>query len=235
MPGAPVLPSLRHASMTPPTPVAAPATRPASLAQAHALLTFTFALYVISVAVGLTWDGAWHATHLFNGFYAPPHVFIYTMVAITAYLVAVLTFTPSLRQWFGSGLAVPLLPFEVPGALLLTGLGLATLGCAGILDDIWHTNFGLDETGWSTPHAMIGWALLMTTLGFVACRLALRPWYGLPWYTVALLAGAALAFSQRPFIGPMGSNSPVEVMRAILRAPIVLAQPSLQHTFRIYI
>jgi hypothetical protein len=33
----------------------------------------------------------------------------------------------------------------------------------------------------------------------------------------------------------MGSNSPVEVMSAILRAPIVLAQPPLQHTFRIYI
>ncbi|MGH2485113.1 MAG: hypothetical protein ACRDHE_03775 [Ktedonobacterales bacterium] len=80
---------------------------------------------------------------------------------------------------------------------------------------------------------MIGWALLITTLGFAACRLALRPWYGLPWYTVALLAGSAFAFSRRPFIGPMDSNSPIEVMRAIPRAPIVLAQPSLQHTYRI--
>ena len=212
-----------------------PTDRPASLAQAHLLLTFTFILYVLSVAVGLSWDGVWHATHLFNGFYVPPHLFIYSMVAVVAYLVATLTFTPSLRQWFGPGLRVPLFRFPVPSPLLLTGGGLMTLACAGGLDDLWHTNFGLDETGWSTPHAMIGWALLITALGFIACRLALRPWYGLPWYTVALLAAVALAFSQRPFIGPFGSNAPIEVIRAILRTPIILAQPTAQHTFRIYI
>lgn len=32
--------------------------RPASLTQAHLLLTFI--LYVVSVAVGLSWDGLWH-------------------------------------------------------------------------------------------------------------------------------------------------------------------------------
>ena len=226
--------------MTPAMPapvssVAPPASRPASLAQAHTLLAFTFTLFVLSVGIGLTWDGAWHATHVFDGFYVPPHLFIYSMVAVVAYLVAVLVFSPSLRQWFGPGLRVPFFRFGVPSPLLLTGGGLVTLACAGVLDDLWHSNFGLDETGWSTPHAMIGWALLITTLGFVACRLALRPWYGLPWYTLALLVGVALAFSQRPIVGPLGSNHPIPVMQAILRAPIILAQPSAQHTFRIYI
>ena len=34
--------------------------RPASLTQAHLLPTFTFILYVVSVAVGLSWNGLWH-------------------------------------------------------------------------------------------------------------------------------------------------------------------------------
>lgn len=215
-PLAPATPSADLAATTPALAVS----RPSSLAQAHLLLTFTFFLFVVSVAVGLSWDGLWHATHIFNGFYVPPHLFIYSMVAVVAYLVAVLTFTPSLRQWFGPGLRAPLFPFAVPAPLLLTGGGLVTLACAGGLDDLWHTNFGLDETGWSTPHAMIGWALLITALGFIACRLALRPWYGLPLYTVALLAGAALAFSQRPIIGPLGANAPIQDTRAVCSTPI---------------
>src|SRR5215831_14307735 len=104
--------------------VPASAVQPASLAQAHTLLTFTLALFVASVAVGLAWDRAWHATHVFDTFYAPPHVFTYAMALVTAHLVGVLTFSRELRVWFGPAVRVPLLPFAVPGALVLAGGGL---------------------------------------------------------------------------------------------------------------
>jgi len=207
----------------------------ASLAQAHTLLTFTLALFVASVAIGLGWDRAWHATHVFDTFYSPPHVFSYAMALVTAYLVGVLTFSRELRAWFGPGLRVPPLPFAVPGALMLTGGGLGTLALAGLLDDIWHSNFGLDETGWSTPHAMIGWGLLATMLGFISCRLALARWRPLRWYTRLALGWLGLAFSARPIIGPLEANISPAAVAATRTLPVLLVQPAAQHTFRIYL
>src|SRR5262249_60818257 len=96
----------------------------ASLAQAHTLPTFTLALFVASVAVAPAWDRAWHATHVFDTFSSPPHVFTYAMALVTALLVGVLTFSRDLRVWFGPVVCVPPLPFAVPGALVLTGGGL---------------------------------------------------------------------------------------------------------------
>jgi hypothetical protein len=106
---------------------------------------------------------------------------------------------------------------------------------AGLLDDVWHSNFGLDETGWSTPHAMIGWGLLATVLGFICCRLALAPHRPLRWYTRLLLGWLALAFSARPFIGPLESNISPAALQAIRTLPVLLAQPAAQHTLRIYL
>ena len=62
------------------------------------------------------------------------------------------------------------------------------LGFAGlVLDNYWHTNFGLDETAWSMPHAMLGWSWFVAMLGFIACRLALRPYRPLRWVTAVAL------------------------------------------------
>lgn len=224
----------------PPVPFAAaptipppPSANPAGLRSAYWLLWLTFAFYVVAIGLGLAWDRAWHATHVFDTFFSPPHVFTYSMAAITAILVAVLTFTPHLRRWFGAGVVVPLFRFAVPGPLALTGGGLVLLATAGCLDAIWHSNFGLDETLWSTPHAMIGWGLCITMLGFISCRLALRPYRPLHWYSALVLGFLALSYSLAPFTGPLGSNHGPALLRVIARAPVLLAQPAAEHTFRI--
>jgi hypothetical protein len=126
----------------------------------------------------------------------------------------------------GSTVRLPALAVPVPGALALAGAGLVLLGIAGaVLDNAWHTAFGLDETPWSLPHSMLGWAWLITLLGFVAARLGLRPYRPLRWYTSLTLGFLLLAFSVAPFLGPMRTATTLEVLEA--RAAAVQTVPAL--------
>jgi hypothetical protein len=210
-------------------------TAPARPAREIRLLWLACVWLIVTVGVGRTWDAAWHATHVFDSFWSPPHLFVYTMATLNGLLIAGMVFAPGVRRWFGAGFHVLLVPFEVPGALFILGGGFVSLGFAGmVLDNLWHTSFGLDETAWSAPHAMIGWSLFVIALGFVACRLALRPEYLLRWYTVLLLGLLMFSFSM-PFLGPLARNNTPETISAIARIPALAAQRPAQHMFRIYL
>jgi hypothetical protein len=122
-----------------------------------------------AAAIGLGWDRRWHATHVFNSFYSPPHLFIYSMLGLTVLTVGVIVSAPRLRSQFASQpIAIPFTSWELPGALALCAGGLGVVMLAGLFDDIWHSNFGLDETAWSFPHAMIGTGLQLTFMGILA-------------------------------------------------------------------
>jgi hypothetical protein len=208
---------------------------PPGVTRAHGLLWLALWLELVVVGIGIPADRGWHATHVFDGFFSPPHIFIYASAIVVALVVAYMVFAPRVRVWFGPGFRLPPFPFPVPGPLMLAGGGLVLLAVAGGLDSIWHTAFGLDETGWSTPHAMIGWALLLTVLGFVACRLALRPYRQLRWYSVLFFGVLLIGFTATPFMGPLNGNTTPERVQAISRIPILFAQAAAQHTFRIYL
>ena len=182
-------------------------------------LWFALVFMLITVSIGISWDGAWHTQNKFETFYSPPHVFIYASTIITILLVAGLTFSPNLRPWFGTAFRMRLFTFPVPGALVITAGGLAMLGFAGlVLDNYWHTNFGLDETAWSMPHAMLGWSWFVATLGFIACRLALRPYRPLRWVTAVALGWLILGFSMTPFLGPLHKTMTPDRLAAQNRA-----------------
>ena len=218
---------------------APPLSAPTSVDQAGRRLWFALLFMVVSVSIGLAWDRGWHATHKFETFYSPPHLFIYTMTIVTILLVAGMTFSARVRPWFGTAFRMRLFTFPVPGALVITAAGLAMLGFAGLaLDNYWHTNFGLDETNWSTPHAMLGWSWFVTVLGFVSCRLALRPYRPLRWFTAVALGWLILAFSATPFLGPFHANTTPDKVeaqrRAIASLPALVGQTGLVHVERIY-
>jgi hypothetical protein len=65
-------------------PTATPGTRRAVLMVDLALL-FLLAASVI----GLGWDRRWHTTRVLVSFYSPPHIFIYTVLALTMSTIAV--------------------------------------------------------------------------------------------------------------------------------------------------
>ena len=207
-----------------------------NLARTHWWLWITFFAMVATVSIGLSWDKAYHATHSFDTFYSPPHLFIYSMTILTMLLFEVLVFSPRFRTWFGPGFRLPLIRFEVPGALVITGSGLAMLGFAGlVLDNLWHSNFGLDETAWTTPHAMLGWSWFIATLGFISCRLALRSHKPVRWYTAAILGYLILGFSASPILGPLWQHHTPEMVQAIASIPTLADQSPVQHASRIYL
>ncbi len=211
------------------------AKRPTSLRWAHRLTWLLLWLMLLTYIIGASWDAVWHRTRVFDTFYSPPHLFIYIMVALITLFVIALTFTPALRVWFGSSFPVLPLPFPVPGTLVLTGGGFFLLGLAGILDDIWHSTFGLDETFWSTPHALLGWGLCVVTLGFVSCLLTFRHFYPLRWYSRLLLGWLLAVCTIGPFLNPFANNRTPEVVWATAHIPILAVQAQAQHTFRIYL
>ncbi|MFZ4814332.1 MAG: hypothetical protein ACOYL5_07345 [Phototrophicaceae bacterium] len=203
---------------------------------AHHLLLGTVALIVIASVVGRTWDALYHVIIPFDGFFSPPHVFIYACSTLAAFVVMGMVFSGNIRPAFGQGLKVWILPFDVPGSLLLVGFGIVLLGFAGlVLDNLWHTNFGLDETNWSMPHAMIGWSIALLTWGFVAGRLSLAHDKPIRWYSVLLMGYLLMAVTAGSVMGPFFQHRSPAIVEAISHLPALSLQPEFQHSTRIYL
>ena len=115
----------------------------------------------------------------------------------------------------------------VPGSLFLVSHGLGLLALGTILDVVWHTAFGLDETRWSTPHAMLGWGWSLAAFGFVAARLALRAHRPLCWWTRGFLAFILMAATLGPLVGPFQNNHTREKIAAIADIPVLAEQTGL--------
>ncbi|HEV1998298.1 MAG TPA: hypothetical protein VGR61_09245, partial [Candidatus Dormibacteraeota bacterium] len=198
------------------------------------LLWLALAFYLMATGLGLGWDRRWHLAHVFNSFYSPPHLFIYAMLALTVATVGGIMLWPATRREFGEGtIRIPMVRREIPAALAVCGAGLGIVMLAGLFDDIWHSNFGLDETAWSLPHAMLGTGFELTFIGILACRLALagrRPISGLGWW---LLGALLLLFSVERIAGPLSQASP-DMVRGIAAFPVLAVQAPFQHTMRIY-
>ena len=202
--------------------------------RAAILVWLALAFLLGAAAIGLGWDRRWHATHVFNSFYSPPHLFIYSMLGLTVLTVGVIVSAPRLRSQFASQpIAIPFTSWELPGALALCAGGLGVVMLAGLFDDIWHSNFGLDETAWSFPHAMIGTGLQLTFMGILACRIALVRRKPLGGIAMTLLGVLLFGFSQERLVGPL-ANATSQSVQALANFPVLVLQPTVQHTMRIY-
>ena len=219
----------------------------ASVTTAYRLLWLAVVFDLLAFGVGFDWDRRWHATHAFEDFFSPPHLFIYSMHLCATITLAYIAFTPNLRRWFGPTFRLPLVPFPIPGAIGLAGAGFGLVALAGVFDAIWHTTFGLDETNWSFPHSMLGWGLLVAFLGITSCRVALthpepaprgtqprilRP---LGWRSALVFGFLIAATAAERFAGPLATNLSPEVVQYISRIPVLASEPAFQHTTRIYL
>src|SRR5260370_31190996 len=208
---------------------------PIDMIWAYRLFWFTFILFFASTAWGKLWDRVWHLTHFFDTFWSPPHFFIFVMTTLTSLLTAGIAFTPRLRIWFGPSLRIPLIPFPIPGSLVILGGGLIALSCTIMFDNFWHSTFGLDETQWSAPHDMLTWCWLMIIIGFVAARLAFRPYRPTTCVTELVMAVMVLEFLCPPILGPFYLNYTPGLLRAMENMPIVRTEPTAQHMYDIYL
>ena len=223
------------ASTTAVTQQAAPdhAASPKGAVRAHRNVLAVFGFVFVAITVGRSWDGLWHTTHEFDDFFSPPHIFIYSCVAAAMVLYARILLRPDLTRWFGAPVRVPVAGVRVPGSLLNLGLGLAVIGAAGVFDATWHTLFGLDETNWSTPHAMLGWGIFLAVLGYVSCRLALDATHPTSGVGKAIIAAIVVFAAMAPSMGPIGQiRGPAETER-VARIPVLAADENAQHGFRV--
>ena len=220
-----------------------------SLTTAYRLLWLAVVFDLLAFGVGFDWDRRWHATHAFEDFFSPPHLFIYSMHLCATITLAYVAFTPDLRRWFGPTFRLPLVPFPIPGAIGLAGAGFGIVAVAGVFDAIWHTTFGLDETNWSFPHSMLGWGLFVSFLGMTSCRFALaRPELAgrqdevqprarrpIGWPSALGFGFLIAATAAERFAGPLATNLSSEVIEYISRIPVLASEPAYQHTTRIYL
>lgn len=202
---------------------------------AYRLLWFTFILFFAGTGFGKLWDRIWHLTHKFESFFSPPHMFISGITTLTGILALTLAFSPRFQSCFGLRTYIPFLKREVAGSLAIMGAGLICLSFAIAMDSIWHTAFGLDETMWSLPHDMLPLSWCVVILGFVSSRLAMRIYKPLDWLTKLVFAVLILCFLCPPLLGPFYLNYSLSLLHAFSILRINEIQPTIEHTYRIYI
>src|SRR5438270_747944 len=153
----------------------------ATAARSSAIAASRLLWLAVAFGVRAGWDRRWHATHPFEDFFSPPHLFIYSMHFLATLTLMWITFMPDLRAHFGRTFRLLPFPFPVPGAIAIAGGGFVVTALAGMFDAIWHTSFGLDETAWSFPHSMLGFGILVAFVGIAACRIAIAGEFPIGW------------------------------------------------------
>ena len=121
---------------------------------------------------GLLWDVAWHRTVGRDSFLSPPHVLMYTGVAVNGLVSA----------W---ALLVGRWRHGAPGGFVLSGAGFLLALAGAALDEWWHVNVGKDVNLWSPPHlvGLAGTVLIAVGLVFALAahtRYALEPRWRAP-------------------------------------------------------
>ena len=205
-----------------------------SAVAAYRLLWLAVAFDVLAFGVGFGWDRRWHATHPFEDFFSPPHLFVYSMHFLATLTLMWITFMPDLRAHFGRAFRLFPFPFPVPGAIAIAGGGFVVTALAGRFDAIWHTSFGLDETAWSFPHSMLGFGIFVAFVGIAACRIVIADEFPIGWPSAIVFGFLLLAVSIDRFAGPFDRNISIAELEVLRRIPVLAAEPPFQHTIRIY-
>jgi hypothetical protein len=179
------------------------------------------ALFILAVTVfvGRAYDGWWHSQFVFDDFFSPPHIFVYILSASNIALMAALFFAPSV-------------PRESI-TLALIGQGLVMIGGL-VLDNIWHSNFGLNETLWSAPHSMLQWGWLVISLGLLSALIRMQITPPAP-VVSAGLGLLIIAFSVEPVLGPFHRNNTRDFLTAFSLLPTFVMQPTARLTQQLYI
>ena len=208
---------------------------PASLIWAYRMYWLTFLVFFASTAAGKLWDRIYHLTVRFDTFWSPPHFFVFVMTVISGLLVASIAAQPRLRAWFGPVVRAPIVGWQMAGTLVILGTGLIALSIDIMLDNFWHTAFGLDETQWSVPHDALTWCWFTIIMGFIAARLAFHKHRPVGWLTKVIIGFLIMEFLCPPILGPFYLNYSPNLLQALRSVPIVLSEPTAQHMYRIYL
>ncbi len=106
---------------------------------------------------GVSWDVAWHRAMGRESFWIPPHLVVYSAVAVGA-LVAVAVFV--LEGW------------RLPRGYGTMVIGWVVIFLSAPFDEWWHRRHGLDVDVWSPPHLTAVAGSFVSGLGLVTALMA---------------------------------------------------------------
>src|SRR5260221_1237124 len=130
-------------------------------------------LGVFELIFGMAWDGQWHAAVGRDRFFTPPHVMMYSAVAIEGLLCLGMVLAETIRyrrlvpgvndQTTSKVLRI----FHAPLGFIVTGFGMFMILLAAPLGNYWHILYCIDVTVWSPFHIMGLLSSLIAFLGIV--------------------------------------------------------------------
>ena len=110
-------------------------------------------------ALGLAWDIQWHTSVGRDTFLTPPHILLYTSVALSGLVCLGMVLLETLRYRKGKGVhdgnSMRVLGFfHAPLGFVVVGFGYLTVALAAPLDNYWHELYGIDVALWAPFHMM---------------------------------------------------------------------------------
>lgn len=144
----------------------------------HAAAAWSLIYLLFQAGLGLAWDIGWHRSVGRDTFWTPPHVLLYSGVALGGLVcLAVVLFDSVARGDDSADDTLAIVgPLRAPLGFALAGFGYLTLLAAAPLDDYWHRLYGLDVTLWAPFHMMglIGAAIAGTGATYAIASCAAR-------------------------------------------------------------
>lgn len=138
--------------------------------------------FLFQGVLGLGWDVRWHITFGRDSFWSPPHLLMYSGVALAGFLCIGVVLRDTWRYRNGvpgvdDSTTWPIFGyFRGPLGFAVAGCGLAVLLFAAPFDNWWHELYGLDVTIWAPFHVMglIGAVIAGAGMLYVFAALAAR-------------------------------------------------------------
>jgi hypothetical protein len=205
----------------------------------RAVWAILFALGFLAAAYGLYWDIQWHFFVGRDSFWIPPHILLYSGVALAGLSAFISIVCESIWRRSGDGSIAFLGIFRGSRGMFVAGFGVLFIVLAAPLDDYWHRLYGIDVTLWAPFHlmglfgslmALIGLSYVLAGLGNAARGtrwkfLGYNLYQWLLFFEFGAAYGLILILAQPGFVhSALARIGPVELMTAalIVAGPLTL-------------
>ncbi len=129
----------------------------------------------LQAELGLAWDRNWHDLVGRNEFFTPPHIMLYSGIAISGFIALFVVLFDTYRYYKkkpgvdDSSTVKVLHFFHAPLGYVILGFGAFIDLLAAPFDNYWHSLYGIDVTLWSPFHLMgtVGGIIVGLGIAFV--------------------------------------------------------------------
>ena len=132
-------------------------------------------ILALQAELGLAWDRNWHDLVGRNEFFTPPHIMLYSGIALSGFIALFVVLVDTYRYYqkkpgVDDNSTVRILHFfHAPLGYVILGFGAFIDLLAAPFDNYWHILYGIDVTLWSPFHLMgtVGGIIVALGIAFV--------------------------------------------------------------------